>query len=183
MKNIVLIQKKIDVSKIFRQIQQNPHDWNSARTIKSAEQNPELPVGVLQLVIGVVPDRNTHVGNSEMSVKTPLYNKYTDTTYWLKKNGFKNHSRMAFLGMPVGGMVGTHIDEGTYYQTRDRYHLSIFGNYQYTVGDEVINVEPGMFFWFNNKLPHSSINTGNTTRITLVFDLPHSKRNPQWKVK
>ena len=43
--------------------------------------------------------------------------------------------RCGFLSLPVDGYVGAHIDEGTYYQTRDRYHLSIAGQYQYFVGN------------------------------------------------
>lgn len=183
MKNIILISKNNDITPILKEIQKNPLDWNSAPTWRHTGTNPELPIGVLQLVIGVVKNKEEFVGDSEVSVKTPIYSKYKETQFWLKKNGCKNHARAAFLGMPVGGLVGRHIDEGTYYLTKDRYHLCIAGSYRYTVGEEFIDVKPGMFFWFNNKLPHSSINTGNTTRITLVFDLPHSKNNPQWKVK
>ena len=67
------------------------------------------------------------------------------------KTYFKKIRRCAFLSLPVGEIVGTHIDEGTYYLTKDRYHLSIQGKYKYTVGDETMIVEPGTFFWFNNN--------------------------------
>jgi mannose-6-phosphate isomerase-like protein (cupin superfamily) len=90
---------------------------------------------------------------------------------------FKKLKRCAFLSLPVGQIVGTHIDEGTYYLTKDRYHLSIQGKYEYTVGDEKIMVEPGTFFWFNNKLSHSAKNIGEEPRITFVFDIPHHKKN------
>ena len=39
-------------------------------------------------------------------------------------------------------------------------------------------VEPGTLLWFNNKLPHGTENIGDCTRITFVFDVPHSKKNP-----
>jgi quercetin dioxygenase-like cupin family protein len=48
----------------------------------------------------------------------------------------------------------------------------------YTVEDESFIVEPGTLFWFNNKLEHSAKNIGDEVRITLVFDVPHNKRNP-----
>jgi quercetin dioxygenase-like cupin family protein len=48
----------------------------------------------------------------------------------------------------------------------------------YTVGDESVVVEPGTLFWFNNKLEHAAKNIGDDVRITLVFDVPHNKRNP-----
>ena len=81
--------------------------------------------------------------------------------------------RCGFLSLPIDGYVGAHIDEGTYYLTRDRYHLSIAGQYQYFVGNETAIVDPGTLFWFNNKMPHGAVNLGEETRITFVFDLPH----------
>ena len=81
---------------------------------------------------------------------------------------------MWFSCFPIDGYVGAHIDEGTYYLTRDRYSFSIAGQYQYFVGNESIIVDPvTLIFWFNNKMPHGAVNLGDETRITFVFDLPH----------
>ena len=81
--------------------------------------------------------------------------------------------------------MGWHIDDGTYYHSRDRYHLSLQGIYKYWVGDtpddpnaEMHIIEPGTFFWFNNKKYHKALNIGDVDRLTFVFDVPHSKRNP-----
>jgi hypothetical protein len=116
------------------------------------------------------------VGNTEICIKTPAYEKHTEILNYLGKY-FKKLRRCGFLALPVGEIVGSHIDEGTYYLTKDRYHLSIQGKYEYTVGDETIIVEPGTLFWFNNKLPHKAVNIGDNVRITFVFDVPHHKRN------
>jgi len=83
--------------------------------------------------------------------------------------------RCGFLSLPIDGYVGAHIDEGTYYLTRDRYHLSIAGQYQYFVGNETAIVDAGTLFWFNNKMPHGAVNLGEETRITFVFDMPHGQ--------
>ena len=56
---------------------------------------------------------------------------------------------------------------------KDRYHLSIQGQYQYFVGNESIIVDPGTLMWLNNKKPHGTVNLGDNTRITFVFDVPH----------
>ena len=56
---------------------------------------------------------------------------------------------------------------------RDRYHLSIEGQYEYIVGNERITVDPGTLLWFNNKIPHGTVNLGDVTRVTFVFDVPH----------
>ena len=80
--------------------------------------------------------------------------------------------------LPVGGAVGSHIDDGTYYLKKDRYHLSLQGKYRYECNGEEHIIEPGTFFWFSNKLTHSALNVGDVDRITFVFDVPHNKNNP-----
>ena len=81
--------------------------------------------------------------------------------------------RCGFLSLPIDGYVGAHIDEGVYYHTRNRYHLSILGKYQYFCGEDTIIVDPRTLFWFNNKMPHGAVNLGDETRITFVFDIPY----------
>lgn len=80
--------------------------------------------------------------------------------------------------MPVGGSVGQHIDDGTYYLNKDRYHFSLQGAYQYWVDGEQIEVQPGTFFWFDNKLEHWAKNIDSVDRITFVFDVVHGSLNP-----
>ena len=180
MKNIRIIQTGVDVSKILEQLKQYPEDWGSQKNIENAKQQDPTKytttADVLQLIMGGVESEEQYVGNTEICIQTPAYEKHTEILNYLGKY-FKKLRRCGFLALPVGQIVGTHIDEGTYYLTKDRYHLSIQGKYEYNVGDERIIVEPGTLFWFNNKLPHSAVNIGDNVRITFVFDVPHHKRN------
>ena len=178
MHNIRIIKTEINVSKILDQLKKYPEDWNSESKIESAKSCvdvhgfPQIDVGVLQLVIGGVKSIDEYVGDTEICIPTPAYKKHTHIINFLKRH-FKKHNRCGFLSLPVGKGVGKHIDIGTYYQTKDRYHLSIQGTYEYTVGDESIVVNPGTLFWFNNKLEHAAQNVGDSTRITFVFDVSH----------
>jgi len=180
MKNIRIIKTGVDVSKILQQLKNHPEDWGSQKNIKDSEQlDPTeytVTVDVLQLIIGGVETEDQYVGNTEICIKTPAYEKHTEIINYLKKY-FKKLRRCGFLALPVGQIVGFHIDEGTYYLTKDRYHLSIQGKYEYTVGDEKMIINPGTLFWFNNKLPHKAMNISDNVRITFVFDVPHHKRN------
>ena len=183
MANIRVIKKGINVSKILKQLQQNPSDWGGQKDIEGAHDLvnecgfPAVQAGVLQLKVGIVRDLNQYVGDSETSIETPAYNRHTEIVAFLKRN-FKKFDRCGFLSLPIGGEVGQHIDIGNYYQTRDRYHLAIQGTYDYTVGEETVTVEAGDLIWFNNKLKHGTKNVGDVVRITFVFDVPHSKNNP-----
>ena len=182
MSNIRIIKTGINISKILSQLKQYPEDWGSQKNMTGVKSLldqgfPQIDAGVLQLVMGGIENINQYVGDTEICIPTPAIKNHTEIVGFMKRN-FKKFSRCGFLSLPVGGIVGRHIDEGTYYLTRDRYHLSIQGRYRYFVGDEYYDVEPGTLLWFNNKLMHGTENIGDCTRITFVFDVPHSKNNP-----
>ena len=182
MDNIRIIRTGLNVSKIMRQLEKYPEDWGSQNKLEGVESLLDrgfmyLPTGVLQLVIGAVTNANDFVGDSEINIATPAYDKHTEVIGFIRRH-FHSFCRCGFLSLEKGGEVGQHIDIGSYYQTKDRYHLSIQGRYDYTVGGETVTVEPGTLLWFNNKLMHGTKNTGDGTRITFVFDVPHSKKNP-----
>jgi len=183
MKNIRVLDTGIDISGVLAQLKQYPEDWGAQKNIEGVGDLvdewgfPAVQAGVLQLVMGGIERPDQYVGDSEICVPTPAFRRHTEVLRILGRY-FKNVSRCGFLSLPVGGTVGTHIDIGDYYQTRDRYHLSIQGKYRYHVGDEEVVIEPGMLVWFNNKLPHGTENLGDETRITFVFDV----KNPEYKL-
>lgn len=183
MNNIRIIKTGINVSKIMRQLQQHQKDWGAQKNIEGVKNVhdehgfPTIDAGVLQLVIGGITSPDQYVGDTELCQPTPAFYHHTEIVKFMTRH-FHTFRRCGFLSLPVGGSVGTHIDKGTYYQTKDRYHLSIQGKYKYTVGDEFVDVEPGTLLWFNNKLPHAAENIGDCVRITFVFDVPHHKNNP-----
>jgi len=185
-KFIKVIKTGIDVSKVTEQLRKNPADWNhqkneeGVRSLVDEHGFDDLPVSNLQLTIGAVQKKEDFVGDSELNVNTPAYKRHTEILKLIKKEfGDKEIYRCGFLALPVDEYVGAHIDEGNYYKTKDRYHLSIKGEYQYFTGCDTIVVEPGTLFWFDNKQPHGAVNTADETRITFVFDVAHSSTNLQ----
>jgi len=178
--NIRIIKTGLNVTKYLNQLRQHPEDWGAHNDYANGRLDPKLNIvtaDILQLIMGVVESPEIPIGNSELCIPTPAYYKHTDIVYFLKRN-FHNVKRCGYLGLPVGEIVGQHIDEGTYYLTKDRYHLSVQGVYEYTVGGETAKVEPGTLMWFNNKKMHGTVNIGDVPRITFVFDVPHNKKNP-----
>ena len=182
MNNIRVLETGINVSEVLAELKKHPDDWNAARKMDGVQNVvdkygfPEVQAGVLQLVMGVIQQPDQYVGDSELCVPTDAFHRHTAVLKILGRY-FRDVSRCAFLSLPVGGKVGTHVDIGSYYQTRDRYHLSIQGKYKYHVGDEEIIIEPGMLVWFNNKLPHGTENLGDEVRITFVFDVKNKVTN------
>ena len=177
MKNIKIIKTGIDVTKVKEQLEQYSDDWYIQRkgTDTLLERGyADMEVGNLQLIMGAIKKKEDFVGDSELCKPTPAYYRHTEIINTIKEEiPNRDIHRCGFLSLPVDGYVGAHIDDGTYYLTRDRYHLSIQGQYQYFVGDETTIIDEGTLFWFNNKMPHGAVNLGDNIRITFIFDLPH----------
>jgi hypothetical protein len=189
MKNIRIIKTGINVAPILQDIEAYPEDWGNVGRMKGIDrQDPHTRLvtsGVLQLVMGGVSTPDEFIGDTEICVPTEATTRHIAIQQWLMENSLRP-GRCAFLRTPVGEITGKHIDQGKYYLTKDRYHLSISGRYRYTVWDngeddstkEIIDVEPGTFFWFNNKKNHMAENIGQVERIAFIFDVSMSTTNP-----
>ena len=186
--SIKVIKSGLDVSKVIEQLEEYSDDWGNQRRIDDVESlldrgYDDLPIVNLQLIIGGIKKKEDFVGDSEINIKLPSYERHTEIRKIFEKEfEGKELERCGFLSLPIDGIVGAHIDEGTYYHTRDRYHISVCGRYQYFVGNETIIVEPGTLLWFNNKVPHGTVNIADEERITFVFDVLHSPDNPQHNI-
>ena len=150
MKNIKILKKGIDVSKVLDQLEQYSDDWYIQRkgTDTLLERGyADIEVGNLQLIMGAIKKKEDFVGDSELNKPTAAYQRHTEIRNLINEEfpGRELH-RCGFLSLPIDGYVGAHIDEGTYYKTRDRYHLSIQGQYQYFVGNESAKLTQGHFF-------------------------------------
>lgn len=182
---IKVIRNGIDVKRVVDDLKTYPNDWDHQKNIKNSKSlvdsgYDDLPISNLQLIMGGVTKNEEFVGDSEICIKTEAYKNHKNIRKLIRKLfGNVVLKRCGFLLMPVNGFVGAHIDEGTYYLNKDRYHLSISGKYQYFVGNENLIVNPGTLFWFNNKMPHGAVNISDEDRITFVFDILQSPKNPQ----
>lgn len=176
--NFIFIEKSEPVQDILSELEANDHLWKMVSTMSNVGGKKD-PYGFLPLTMGMILDPSAAIKDSEHQQNTPAWNVFHSVHSFWKKYNIHSTSRCAFFRLPVGGEVLSHIDDGKYYLTRDRFHLSLQGEYEYTCGDEFHLITPGTFFWFDNKKPHSAKNVGDVNRLTLVFDVPHSPLNPQ----
>ena len=178
---IKILKTGINLNKVVDQLKKYPQDWDHQKHLKDSQSLvdrgfADLPVSALQLIMGGVKKKEDFVGDSEINIKTPAYQHHSEIRKIIRKEfGNRELHRCGFLSLPVDEIVGAHIDEGSYYLTRDRYHLSVLGTYQYFCCTDTTIVEPGTLLWFNNKLPNGTVNIGDETRITFVFDMPHGQ--------
>ncbi|MGA7236836.1 MAG: PQQ-binding-like beta-propeller repeat protein [Bryobacteraceae bacterium] len=82
-------------------------------------------------------------------------------------------SRATIVRLKPQSQVFRHIDEGSYYFLRDRFHLvlrSPAGSVLVS-GGETVRMKEGELWWFDNKQFHESYNESDDWRIHYIFDL------------
>ena len=78
------------------------------------------------------------------------------------------------------GEVFSHIDSTVYYKDKDRFHLVLYGSYEFIVNGVTKTLSEGELWWFDNKKIHSVKNLLNKPRISVIFDVLHGS---SWKDK
>ena len=82
-------------------------------------------------------------------------------------------SRATIVRLKPQSQVYRHIDTGSYYLIRDRYHFVLRSAQGSPLrsGDEQISMREGELWWFNNKQHHEAFNESDEWRVHYIFDL------------
>src|SRR5260370_19482452 len=66
--------------------------------------------------------------------------------------------RAMIARLKPNGRVYPHVDRGSYYARRDRYHLVLVspGGSELVSGGETAILQEGELWWFDNPRPHSA---------------------------
>ena len=82
-------------------------------------------------------------------------------------------SRATIVRLKPNSQVFRHIDEGSYYFLRDRFHLVLQSSTGSVLlsGGEQVRMREGELWWFDNKQYHESYNESGEWRIHYIFDL------------
>lgn len=81
--------------------------------------------------------------------------------------------RVTLVALLPKSKVYSHIDIGSYYAARDRYHLVLRSpqGSRLTAGAETVLMREGELWVFNNKVVHSAENVSDQIRVHLIFDI------------
>jgi hypothetical protein len=73
----------------------------------------------------------------------------------------------------AGGHIFPHADTPVHAEYWDRYHavLKSGPGCNFRCGEEVVNMETGAVYWFQNALEHEVLNNSDDDRIHLIMDV------------
>ena len=81
--------------------------------------------------------------------------------------------RATLVALLPSSRVFPHIDAGSYYRIRDRFHLVLRSSQgsPLSAGGETVVMRTGELWAFNNKTMHSADNPSEESRVHLIFDI------------
>ncbi|PLK48576.1 aspartyl/asparaginyl beta-hydroxylase domain-containing protein [Uliginosibacterium sp. TH139] len=175
MLNFELQEALIDVSEIKNELKINDESWkfDVSRQAKIKVQRETEAIFLRAADRG---DASVATEEVHASKDSPLAPLFPNTMHFLSTQAEIRNAelgRALFAKLEPGGQVYSHIDRGSYYACRDRYHLVISSadGSPMVCGDEEAVMREGELWWFDNKKPHEAFNRSSSSRIHLIFDL------------
>lgn len=159
-----------------REVEAKPQLWKFD-TRRQDQIEVQRESQAIHLRIGI-PENNVHINYWQEAKHHPLHMYFPACMAFLE--AFTGHfggemGRAAIVKLPLGNKVYPHIDQGTYYSKRDRFHLILSGEYRYVVEDEERIFKEGQLWWFDNQKMHHSETIGEKDRVAIIFDVKNSK--------
>lgn len=129
---------------------------------------------------GVVRREDLNNRENHLSAPTEASRHFPQIMSFLETQAAKfsgTLSRAMVVRLKPGGSVAQHIDEGSYYLIRDRFHLVLKSRKGSIMrsGNEEVRMREGELWWFDNKQHHTAINDSDDWRIHVIFDILPSK--------
>jgi len=174
MKYFKLIRSGIDVAPLLEEI----HSQSQAWLIDTTRQNRIRVQRDTNTIFlrGAVPRPDLHVNENQESRFTSVSERFPKALAFMTEFAREMNcelSRATIVRLKPKSHVLRHIDEGSYYFLRDRFHLvleSATGSVMRS-GDEEVRMRAGELWWFDNKQFHESDNDSGEWRIHYIFDL------------
>ncbi len=120
------------------------------------------------------PDLN--INENQETQLTPMANLFPRAMAFLTEFAAEMNcrlSRATIVRLKPKSQVYRHIDQGSYYFLRDRFHLVLLSSAGSVLmsGGETVRMQEGELWWFDNKQYHESYNESGEWRIHYIFDL------------
>ena len=180
MKYFKLIRSGIDVSPLLEEVCSREEDWlvDTGRQNKIRVQRDTNTI----FLNSAVHRPDLHINENQETRFTSLSKNFPRALAFLTGFALEMNCQLAratIVRLKPRAQVFRHIDEGSYYFLRDRFHLvlqSPTGSVLMSGGEEV-RMQEGELWWFDNKQYHESHNEAGDWRIHYIFDLLPAEYN------
>jgi len=174
MKYFKLIRSGIDAAPLLEELRSQEDAWliNTSRQDKIQAHRDTNTI----FLSNAVPRPDLNINENQETRLTPVSKRFPRALTFLTEFAREMNchlSRATIVRLKAESKVLRHIDEGSYYFLRDRFHLvlqSPTGSLLMSGGEEV-RMREGELWWFDNKQYHEARNESGDWRIHFIFDL------------
>lgn len=168
------VMSGIDVAPLLTEIQAQDGAWlaNTSRQDKIQVQRDTNTI----FLRGAVRRPDLHINENQESQPTQISAKFPLAMSMMAKIAEATKSslsRATIVRLKPKSQVGQHIDVGSYYLIRNRFHLVLYSPSGSVLisGNEAVRMQAGELWWFDNKQHHSARNESEGWRVHYIFDL------------
>jgi hypothetical protein len=169
-----LIRSEVDVAPLMAEIQAHEAAWlsDTSRQDRIRVQHDTNTIFLRNAVRR--PDLNVNENQENRFTKTSqLFPRAVAFMTEFADEMGAQLSRATIVRLKPHSGVLCHVDAGSYYLIRDRYHLVLYSPARSLLasGDETVQMRQGELWWFDNKQYHESYNESDEWRVHYIFDL------------
>jgi hypothetical protein len=182
--NFRLIKEDIDVLPILFEISNflTKNSWSDVRARSISYHARTNHISLRDHALNEQNNTIEYYRNSAHIITNPYNAPYFTKTFAVLKDFEKKFGgyleRVMIVKLDGKSEVTPHVDEGTYYIHRDRYHLVLKTDDSVNFcGDESQVYRVGELWWFDNKKLHSVKNKSEEERIHLIFDISKGRKS------
>ena len=174
MKYFKLIRSGIDVAGLLEEVDSQEQAW-LAETGRQDKIRVQRDTNTIFLS-GAVPRPDLNINENQETRLTSMANLFPRALAFMTEFAADMNchlSRATIVRLKPQSQVFRHVDQGSYYFLRDRFHLvlrSPAGSVLMS-GGETVRMQEGELWWFDNKQYHESYNESDDWRIHYIFDL------------
>ena len=169
-----LIRSGVDVAPLLEEVQSQPQAWliDTARQDRIRAQRETNTI----FLRSAVSRPDLHINENQESRLTSASKWFPMALAFMTEFAASmgcQLSRATIVRLKPKSQVFRHIDEGSYYFLRDRFHLvlkSAAGSVLMSGGEQV-RMQEGELWWFDNKQHHEAYNDSGEWRVHYIFDL------------
>jgi outer membrane protein assembly factor BamB/adenine/guanine phosphoribosyltransferase-like PRPP-binding protein len=174
MKYFKLVRSGIDVTPLLEEVRAQSEAWliDTARQDKIRVQRETNTI----FLRSAVSRPDLHINENQETRLTSVAKLFPRALAFMTEFAEQTNcvlSRATIVRLKPKAKVLRHIDEGSYYFLRDRFHLVLESSAGSVLrsGDEEVRMQEGDLWWFDNKQFHEASNEGDRWRIHYIFDL------------
>ena len=178
MRNFYRIATGVNVTPLMMALLRRPELWNQHTLRTTHPGTPHTEVDDIWLRFNALPEpgQEARILDEHESIEYPALKLLPEARVMVMSVfaavAGERLGRVLITRLPSGGRIAPHVDGGSHAAYYDRFHVVLRAapGSRFRCGDEVVEMQPGELWWFQNSVEHEVANDSDIDRVHLIVD-------------